>query len=115
MEALSLRRTPTSKELRDSRRSGGRTSLRAGLSKRAPEPNDISVGVDDPSFPLSIVLVLRAMHIDACPTPFVCHLVSLLTVNVESALTRDFISYRLRKVDREIPVPMGEGIRAIVG
>jgi hypothetical protein len=95
-------------------KSSGGCRSRRGLSKRATEPNDVSVRVGSPSLPLSIVLVLRAIHIDACLAPFVSYAISLLAVDVESTMTRDFTSHSLCQVDSEIPVPMSEGIRVIV-
>jgi len=71
----------------------------------ATEANHVSVGVGDRALPLAIVLVPRAVHFDPRLTPLFSHPVGALTVDLESTVTRRFVTYSLGKMDREVPIP----------
>ena len=96
----------------------GPTSPRIGdtrcLSESCPEAKDVSVRVGDGALSLSVILVLGAVHFDLSLPPLVGHPVGLLAVDVESTVTRRFAAASVRKVDREVAIPMGEGIGVIV-
>ncbi len=83
-------------------------------ANRATEANHVSVGVGDGALPLAIVLIPQAIHFDPHLSPLLSHTVGILTVDIESTVTRRFVSYSLGKMDREIPIPVNKGVRFIV-
>src|ERR1700733_14742233 len=90
------------------------TAGATGSTDGRAESDDIPVWVRDGSLPLAVILVPRAVHFEPRLSPLLCYLVGVLTVNVDSPLSRKFVSDSLGKVNREVPVPVGEGIAVIV-
>ncbi len=80
----------------------------------ATEANHISVGVGDRALPLAIVLIAQAIHFDPYLSPLLSHPVGVLTVDVQSTVTRRFVSYSLGKMDGEALIPVGKGIGVIM-
>ena len=67
----------------------------------------------DPSL-FSIILVVGAVDFESRPPPILSHPIGVLTVNVESSMPRTFVACSSGQVDREVPIPVSEGVRVIV-
>jgi hypothetical protein len=67
----------------------------------------------EPSF-LAIGLVLRAGRLDPCLSELLCHAVGVLTMEVQSTVAGVFVACRLGQVNREVPIPVSEGVGVIV-
>ena len=80
----------------------------------AAEANQISVRVGDRAFPFAIVLVSRPVHVDPRLAPFRGDSVGILTMEVEGTVARHVISLGVGKVNRKIPITMGEGVGVVV-
>jgi len=80
----------------------------------ATEANHVSVGVGGGALPLAKFLILGAVHVDTRPSPFLSYPIGVLTVQVEDTVTRKVIPSCLSKMDREVPIPVSEGIGVIV-
>src|ERR1700728_2624452 len=80
------------------------------LANGATEANHVSVGVGDGSPSLAMVLVPGPVHLDRRPFPFLGHAIGVLTVDVEHTVTRKLVPNSLGKMDREVSIPVSEGI-----
>ena len=98
----------------NTRRQGLGLGRPTASANRATETNHVSVGVGDGTFTLPVILVPRTVHFDPSLSPILSDPVGVLTVDVEHTVTRRLASLSLGKVDREVSIPVSEGIGVVV-